>query len=38
MGWIERISFAVSLGTVQSSKHFRQWRENERLARELGYK
>ena len=31
IGWIERISFAVSLATVQSANHFRQWRENERL-------
>jgi hypothetical protein len=38
IGWIERISFAVALATVQSSEHFRQWRENGRLARELGYK
>jgi hypothetical protein len=38
IGWIERISFAVALATVQSSEHFRQWRENEPLARELGYK
>ena len=36
IGWIERISFAVALATVQSSEHFRQWRENERLdARDL---
>jgi hypothetical protein len=38
LGWIERISYAVSLATVQSSRHFRQWRENDRLAIELGYK
>jgi hypothetical protein len=38
IGWIERISFAVSLGSVQSANHFRQWRENARLARELGYR
>jgi len=38
IGWIERISFAVSLATVQSASHFRQWRENDRLARELGYR
>jgi hypothetical protein len=37
LGWVERISFATTLATVQSSRHFRQWRENERLARELGY-
>ena len=36
--WIERVSFAVTLGTIQSSRHFRQWRENNRLARELGYR
>ena len=38
IGWIERISFAVSLASVQSANHFRQWRRNERLARELGYR
>ena len=38
IGWIERISFAVSLATIQSANHFRQWRENGRLARELGYR
>ena len=37
LGWVERISFAASLATIQSSRHFRQWRENERLAGELGY-
>lgn len=37
LGWVERISFAASLATIQSSRHFRQWRENERLARELRY-
>jgi len=38
IGWIERISFAIGLGSVQSANHFRQWRENERLAREMGYR
>jgi hypothetical protein len=38
IGWIERITFAVSLASVQSANHFRQWRENERLARDLGYR
>jgi hypothetical protein len=38
LGWIERIAFAASLATIQSSNHFRQWRKNERLARELGYR
>jgi hypothetical protein len=38
LGWVQRISFAAGLGTVQSARHFRQWRENERVARELGYK
>ena len=38
IGWIERISFAVSLASVQSANHFRQWRQNERLARQLGYR
>jgi hypothetical protein len=38
LGWVERISFAASLATVQSARHFRQWRENQRLARDLGYR
>jgi hypothetical protein len=38
LGWAERIAFAASLASVQSATHFRQWRENERLARELGYR
>jgi hypothetical protein len=37
LGWIERISFASTLATTQSAGHFRQWRENERRTRELGY-
>ena len=38
LGWVERISFAVSLASVQSANHFRQWRENATRARELGYR
>jgi hypothetical protein len=38
IGWIERISFAVTLASIQSANHFRQWRKNEQLARELGYR
>jgi hypothetical protein len=37
LGWVERISFAVTLASVQSAAHFRQWRQNVRLAHELGY-
>ena len=37
LGWIERI-VAASYWTYQlSADHFRQWRANERRARELGY-
>jgi hypothetical protein len=38
ISWIERISFAVSLASIQSVDHFQQWRRNEQLARELGYR
>ena len=38
ISWIERMSFAISLASVQSASHFRQWRENERRARELGFR
>jgi hypothetical protein len=38
VGWIERVTFATTLATVQSAQHWRQWRGNERLARELGYR
>jgi len=37
LGWIERIA-AASYWTYQlSADHFRQWRANERRARQLGY-
>ena len=38
IGWIERISYAASLATIQSANHFRQWRQNEQRSRELGYR
>jgi hypothetical protein len=38
IGWIERISFAISLASVQSAGHFQQWRKNVDRARELGYR
>lgn len=38
LGWIERTAFASYLAYYTSSPHYRQWKENERLARELGYK
>jgi len=38
IGWIERISFASVMSYHLSAKHFRQWRTNERLVRELGYR
>ena len=37
LGWMERISFASLLAYRESAVHFRQWRKNEQLARELGY-
>jgi hypothetical protein len=37
-GWIERISFGVTLAYSQSSRHFEQWRHNTQVARELGYR
>ena len=37
LGWIERISFASCLSYRQSTSHFRQWRANVRLSRQLGY-
>lgn len=38
LGWIERAAVA-SLWTYRlSAGHLRQWRENERLARQLGYR
>ncbi|MEO8257300.1 MAG: hypothetical protein ABI868_08145 [Acidobacteriota bacterium] len=37
LGWIERVAFASYLSYLQSADHLRQWRRNERLARQLGY-
>ena len=37
LGWIERMAFASYLSYRQSAGHLRQWRSNERLARQLGY-
>jgi hypothetical protein len=36
LGWIERASFGAYWAQRLSSRHFHQWRENERLARQLG--
>jgi hypothetical protein len=38
LGWIERTAVASLWAYRLSAGHFRQWRENERLARELGYR
>jgi hypothetical protein len=37
-GRIERIAAASYLSIALSAVHFRQWRKNEQLARQLGYK
>ena len=37
LGWVERISFAAAMSYHLSAAHFRQWRANERLVRQLGY-
>ena len=34
---IERMAAASYLSYVMSAMHFRQWRKNERLARQLGF-
>jgi hypothetical protein len=36
LGWIERASFGGYWANRLSARHFRQWRDNERLARQLG--
>ena len=38
LGWIERIAVASYWSHRLSAAHFEQWRTNERLAREYGYK
>jgi hypothetical protein len=38
VGRIERIAVASYLSMALSGAHFRQWRKNEQLARQLGYK
>jgi len=38
VGRIERIAAASYLSYVMSAVHFRQWRKNEQLARQLGFK
>ena len=38
VGLVERIVGASYLSIALSAKHVRQWQENERLARQLGYK
>jgi hypothetical protein len=38
LGWVERIAVSGYLAYSTSAPHYRQWRENERLARQLGYR
>lgn len=38
LGWIERSAFAGYMSNRLAAKHFRQWQQNEDLARQLGYK
>jgi hypothetical protein len=38
LSWIERIAFASYWSHRLSAAHFEQWRTNERLARQYGYK
>ena len=38
IGRVERIVGASYLSIALSARHVRQWQENERLARQLGYK
>jgi hypothetical protein len=38
VGRIERVAAASYLSYVMSAAHFRQWRKNEQLARQLGYR
>jgi hypothetical protein len=38
VGRIERIAAASYISYVMSAVHFRQWRKNEQLARQLGYR
>jgi hypothetical protein len=38
IGWIERIAFASYWTHRLSADHFRQWQENERRARQFGYR
>ena len=38
LGWIERAAFSSWLAYQLSAPHYRQWKQNERQARELGYR
>jgi len=38
LGWIERSAFAAYMSNRLAAKHFRQWQQNEDLARQLGYR
>ena len=38
LGWIERTGFASYWSYRLSAGHYRQWRANERVARQLGFK
>lgn len=37
LAWIERVVFASTLSYQLSARHFQQWRQNERIAAQLGY-
>jgi hypothetical protein len=36
LGWVERIGFSSYLSYVRSAPHFRQWKQNEQMARQMG--
>jgi hypothetical protein len=38
LGWVERIAVSGYLSYYTSAPHYRQWQENERNARRLGFK
>jgi hypothetical protein len=38
LGWIERVGFASYWSYRLSAGHLREWQDNERLARQRGYK
>jgi hypothetical protein len=38
LGWIERGAYASYASYVLSEQHYRQWKHNERLAKEMGFR